>query len=490
MTLVAACAPNPADSTRVCRDPVTQACHPCPGSSGCVDPVQCMPIACGIIAFGDTDAGADGADAGETLGDASKSEGLADAPDADAKAETGVDTDTDAPAEVAPDGQATDLDVAKDVALADGALCAVGEAQCSGNTPQLCQAGKWVAQPACAGDLQCQKGICGCKDPCPALNLVQCVDGVPATKTCQLTGSGCLSWNLPVACKPGEVCQLGICQAPPACNPGCPPGQVCQGNVCIDAPCAPACPSGQSCQKGVCVPKGGGTLSCAQVVACIGNCPAGDAGCPDSCKAKGSDAALGLLAGYQGCIKAVCKPLADAGKLNETLLCMYTNCFAEQKACTGAGTASCKQLSECLSGCGGSSTCANTCGSSASQQGGLDYYGLLTCIDNLCAGLAGDAQLQCAQQACKAGWDKCFGGAGALYTTCLQIAQCQGKCSGDITCAKACKAAGTPAAQAAVDAFIDCRDGKCGPWCSNPGLPSCADCVELFCASQLAACSF
>ncbi len=487
--LTAGCSePDPVQ--RVCRDPISQACLPCPGVSGCVDPIACKVIPCADVSFATADAKADakGSDAAtETAsGGDSGAEVQVDAqPEviAGAKPETVADTGAETVAEVAPET------VAETVAEGSTGPCQPGQVQCAGNTLQVCQNGKWMPDKACASDLQCQNGICGCKDPCPALNLVQCVDNVPATKTCQLSSSGCLAWSLAIACKPGELCQLGLCQAPSSCNPACALGKICQGSVCVDAPCVPACPSGQSCQSGVCVPKGTGTLTCSQVVACIGNCPAADAACPTDCKTKGSEAGLGLLATYQGCVKAVCKPLADAGKINETMLCIYTHCFAEQKACTGAGTSTCKQLSDCMAGCGGSATCSTTCNGQASQQGALAFYGLLTCIDNICAGLQGAAQESCAKQGCKASWDKCYGSGPALYTTCGQIATCQSKCNGDITCAKACTAAGTPAAQAAVDAFITCRDTKCATYCANPSSPNCMPCIEAFCSNQLAACS-
>ena len=476
---------EPEPFRQICRDPVTQACQPCKGSNACVDPVECKVTACPGNGFAQ--------DATSTTADAGAADGKSDAAagqtqDTATKAETADALPDLPPTIVDADSAVADSPVPTAV-VAETSDCANGQLDCIGAVPHHCQSGKWLPLSPCSADLQCQKGLCGCKDPCPALNLVQCVDGVPATKMCQLTSSGCLSWNLPVACKPTEVCQLGQCQPPSTCNPACPSGKLCQGSVCIDAPCVPVCPAGQSCQAGVCSPKGGGSLSCGQIAACIGNCPVADATCPASCKGQGSDSGLGLLTAYQGCLKAVCKPLADVGKINETMLCIYTNCFKEQQACTGAGTAGCKQLSDCMAGCGGSGTCTTSCNTMASQQGGVDYYGLLTCIDNICVGLQGSAQLSCAQQGCKGGWDKCYGSGPALYSTCLQIAQCQGKCGGDATCAKACKAAGTAAAQAAVDAFVTCRDGKCGTYCANPSSPNCMPCVEIYCGNELAACS-
>lgn len=462
----------------ICRDPVTKACVACPDTHVCVDPVTCSIVDCNVdVAFSKPDAVAEVADATPT----------------DAKVDTAVadqqvaDSQVDTAAVLVPD---TAPDVPADISTGP---CKPGAVRCQGNTIQVCKPGDvWADDKTCAADLECKLGVCACKDPCPALNLVECLSGVPAIRTCSWTGSGCLSWGLPIACKPGEVCELGQCKAPGPCTPGCPPGKVCQGGVCADAPCNPACPTGQTCQSGVCVPKGGGVLTCSQIAACIGNCPATDGACPDNCKAQGSDAGLSTLAAYQGCIKAICKSLADQGKINETMLCIYSNCATEQAACIGSGSGDCKKTSDCMATCGGSATCVNNCNAGASLQGAKDYYGLLTCIDDVCAGLTGQAQLNCAQTGCKMLWDKCFsGGSGgpALYSTCLQVAQCQAKCAGDVACAKACKAAATPAAQAAVDAFVICRDNKCGAWCSGANQNNCMTCVQQYCPNELAACS-
>lgn len=487
---VAGCGEEPrAIVSVVCRDPQSNACVPCPGTVDiCVDPINCVAVNCvADVLFNPKDATA--TDAGS--GDGSAGDGEISDSDASGEVKVGLDAAAEV---VAVDAFDATLEDAKDAV--DASVCTPGALQCSGNSVQVCQftgtppKPSWVFDKGCAADQQCQSGLCGCKDPCPALNLVQCLPGVAALRTCQLTPSSCLSWAMPVACSPGQVCQNGMCQVPSPCGSGCPSGKVCDNGVCIDPPCQPACPSGQNCKAGVCVPKGGGTLTCAQVTACIGNCPGSDSSCPDSCKGQGSDSALSLLASYQGCLKAVCKPLADQGKIAETMLCAFTSCFSEQAACVGSGSTNCKAISDCFAVCGSSATCSSACNNQASQQGGKDYYGLLTCVDNLCGNVTGEQQLSCAQQACKSLWDKCFAGAPALYTTCLQVAQCQGKCGGDTTCAKGCKAAASPAAQAAVDAFITCRENKCGTYCANTANPNCGACIEQYCGLELANCSY
>lgn len=92
----------------------------------------------------------------------------------------------------------------------------------------------------CASGLTCQTGTCICANPCPALNLVACVPGAEAVKTCQLTESKCLSWSTPIACKLGEVCEAGKCKVPT------PTGSLtCKGIM----DCAAACSTNECIKK-------------------------------------------------------------------------------------------------------------------------------------------------------------------------------------------------------------------------------------------------
>lgn len=433
--LLLGCGVEPKPYSGVCRDPQSNACVPCPGVENiCVDPASCRAVPCGADAlFGPKDADTG---SGDGVGADSQDAAAKDASsDLDAGPEIDASAGTDAIADVAKDTLAASPDV-----------------------PEVFV--DTLVDSADAG---------ACKEPCPALNLVECLPGVAATRTCQWTAAGCLNWATPMACAPGLICSNGLCQP--------------------SSPCPGGCPSGSSCQGGACAPSGGGSLTCAQITACIGNCPANDASCPDTCKSKGSANGLQLLSDYQGCLKAVCKSLADQGKFNETMLCVYSNCFSEQAACIGSGSGDCKAYADCLAPCGSSATCTSACNTQVGQTGAKDYYGLMTCVDNNCTGLSGQDQVNCAQSSCKTGWDKCFGSGTYLYTTCLQVAQCQGKCGGDTTCAKACKAAASPLAQAAVDAFITCRENKCGNYCVNTASPNCSSCITQYCATELATCS-
>lgn len=433
--LLLGCGVEPKPYSGVCRDPQSNACVPCPGVDNiCVDPASCRAVPCGADAlFGPKDSGS--GDAG-TVDSAAQDAAPQDAgSDMDASPEVDTGAGTDAVA-----------DIAKDI-LTD-----------SPDIPEV-----YVDTLPDSAD------VAGCKEPCPALNLVECLPGVAATRTCQWTAAGCLNWATPMACAPGLVCSNGLCQP--------------------SSPCPGGCPSGSSCQAGACVPSGGGSLTCAQISACIGNCPVNDASCPDTCKSKGSASGVQLLSAYQGCLKAVCKSLADQGKFNETMLCVYSNCFSEQAACIGSGSGDCKGYADCLSPCGGSATCTNACNTQVGQSGAKDYYGLMTCVDNNCTGLSGQDQVSCAQSWCKVGWDKCFGSGTYLYTTCLQVAQCQQACGATPACVQSCKSKASPLAQAAVDAFITCRDNKCANSCNTNNDTACMACLKNYCPTELATCS-
>lgn len=470
---IAACGTPASSAPLVCRDRVTGKCYPCAGAQICVDSVACTAIQCGVghPFGGDAIADTTGKDTSDTTIADGSGDGSSDASDGSGTGDGG-------------DSQ--------DVPPID-AGCESGTHRCKGDHQvQNCIGGQWLDGAACPTGLVCDAGVCGCPNACPALNLTECLSGVQAVRTCQLDSDKCLAWGVPVACKPGEICEQGLCKTPTApCSPACSSSQTCVGGQCVDKGCVPACSGGQVCQAGSCVSPGTGTLTCAQISACSGNCPIGDSNCPGECIAQGTASAQSTFATYKGCIKATCKALADQGKVNETMFCIYQYCASEQAACLGSGTGTCAELNDCMNGCGSSATCTSNCNSAASKQAALDFYGLMTCVDSNCGSLGGDAQVQCAQSSCSAAFTKCLGtsSGGGTLTSCAQIAQCQAGCA-DIPCKKNCTAQGTAQAQADVNAFIDCRDQKCGSFCGSGGSTNlCNNCVLSYCAAQLDACS-
>lgn len=458
LAALCACSTKVDSGQTVCTDPKTGQFVACPGVNACVDPLKGTIVACvsNDVTFGKGDA--DVSDS--ATADAAKADVVLDAtPEiskdsatTDAVSDSGVDSGADA--------------------IVDAGPCQTGAKQCKDKaTLQTCSNGIWGSNFTCPSTQECHDGACGCPDPCKALGLVECLIDVPAIKTCQMNPDKCLSWGVPIACKPGEICQNGQCKTGTAtgCNPPCGSGYTCQGTTCV-------------------ANSTGGTLSCSQIVACSGNCAAGDTTCSDACIAQGSGNGQSQFNSYKSCIAAVCKPYADAGKVNDAMACIFNNCFDVQAACLGAGNATCSQTNTCMSNCGASAPCVDGCNKAASKAGGLGYYTLYGCMDANCAGLSGDGLTDCAKTQCTTGFVGCFSplGAGQTLFSCLDIANCQGKCNGDALCAKACTAQGTLQAQADVNAFIDCRDLKCGNWC--PGA-NCTTCITQYCAYELSVCS-
>ncbi len=437
----------------VCTDPKTGQFIACPGVSACVDPLKGTIVACvsGDVTFGKSDADTSDSATGDSAQDAL----------VDAAPDVSKDAALDVPDTTPPDA-----------VPADTGPCQAGAKQCKDKaTLQTCINGVWGSNFTCPTTQECHDGACGCPDPCKALGLVECLTDVPAIKTCQMNPDKCLSWGVPIACKPGEICQSGQCKTDTAsgCNPPCGSGYTCQGTTCV-------------------ANSTGGTLTCGQVVACNGNCATGDTTCSDGCLAQGSGGAQSQFTSYKSCISAICKPYVDAGKINDAMACIFNNCFDVQAACIGAGNAACNQTNTCMSGCNGSAACVDGCNKNASKVGGLGYYTLQGCMDANCAGLTGDGLVDCAKTQCTTSFVGCFSpiGAGQTLFTCLDIANCQGKCGGDLLCAKACTLQGTAQAQADVNAFLDCRDLKCGNFC--PG-GNCSACVTQYCAYELSVCS-
>jgi hypothetical protein len=229
-----------------------------------------------------------------------------------------------------------------------------------------------------------------------------------------------------------------------------------------------------------------GTLTCAQVTGCVGQCPVGATACKDLCVSQGTATAQLQLSTLTTCITATCKAIYDSGQYSETMFCLYTYCGAEQAACMGSGSGSCSQLNSCLGGCGTSAVCSTNCHAQASVAAATDYYGLMACVELKCGAQTGTALNTCAQTYCNPAWQKCLGGA-ASGLSCQGILTCAGKCT-TTECAQACKAKGTTQAQQAIDTLVQCQSQKCGSYCQSD-TPQCTSCMNTYCAAAQNACT-
>jgi len=334
-----ACGELPRAPTAVCRDPGTGSCVACPGANYCVDSLTCLQIACApdsitfrqldITAQSDGASQSDAANQGDAAsqGDSAPQSDAAGEPDnasdasslaeladmGDTSPETSQPGSDSAGADASPADQASPSDTAQsgDAPPADAQpACSPSATQCKGNTVQVCVFGTWQDDKPCPANKPCQDGACGCSNPCPAFNLVECLPNIAATRTCQLGSDKCLSWGLAIACKPGETCSQGQCLAPSGCGGGCPNGETCQQNQCVAT--------------------SGGGLSCAQILGCAGSCK--DSACAQACKSKGSPAGKAAVEALVACNQNKCGNWCNPEGPN-CGPCMDQYCAAEQNAC-------------------------------------------------------------------------------------------------------------------------------------------------------------
>lgn len=492
--------PASAGAGVVCHDPMTGACVACVGAGVCVDPKGCYVIPCGAgdIAFG----GGDTAGGDVVGGDASGSDGAArvggDASDGDGAAVAEVaDGAADGSVDAVDDGSALDVDISVDAdadadADIDAAppICTNGSLGCFDNkTAALCSNGVWLPAAPCPTGWSCQGKACSCALECEAIGQKSCHPGtVAAVRSCALDAGGCLHWQVPVACAPGETCSEGLCVPKSTCSPACGAGYFCQGGVCKPDPtaCTPACGTGQICNSGACV----GTLTCGQTMACIEQYAQGpgDTVHIDACLAKASPAALAQYKARKACIALSCQTIIDAGKVYEALLCVYSKCAVEQTTCTGVGVGDCGGLGGCLAGCGSSAVCVSACHANASVAAIQGWYGLLVCGQGACVGKVGDAWAQCVAQSCPAAYQSCFGTTGQGGLGCGGILQCAGGCGQSKDCAQQCKSQGSAAGIAALQALLACNDKQCGAVCASGSAAQCDNCLAVLCGKELAAC--
>ncbi len=119
--------------------------------------------------------------------------------------------------------------------------------------------------------------------------------------------------------------------------------------------CKPACLSSETCVAQTCVPR---TLDCAEILACIGDCPKPDA-CVTACQGRGSAAAQALFSALDGCASAANCPDTD---------CLRQTCGAELDACFG--------VASCSPACAADQVCTNgACTPRAAQCSGLTAAG-------------------------------------------------------------------------------------------------------------------
>jgi len=287
-------------------------------------------------------------------------------------------------------------------------------------------------------------------------------------------------------CAPGQSCDPDPCKRPTihtrvdsyatwiasTTNTQAP---SCLNNTAMCA-CSQACQSNGQCNNSVCQ-----TASCEDTYNCLVSC--GDATCQTGCYDTASPTAQGQLDALFQCIDQYCGNVSDS----QYGTCVNNNCGAQINACfpVGTGAWTCRQVYDCLVDCPSTdNTCGNTCYEQGTAQAQTDLDALLSCLNNQCGSLSGDAFQTCASQQCGGQIDACLPTLTG-DANCSEVTDCINNCSSsDSECPYDCYETGTASAQDQYVALVDCADTKCG----NQSGDAYVTCYSQQCAGELDAC--
>ena len=238
--------------------------------------------------------------------------------------------------------------------------------------------------------------------PDVSIDVANCGDGVcdDVAEECQSCPADC--GECPQGCGNGVCAAVENCQNCPldcgVCPPLCGDGE-CNGQETVElcpqdcADTGPECGNGQ-CEAGESAANcpadcgGGGGLTCAQIVDCLGENQCEDEQCFQNCIEQGSTTAQGQFMAVLTCFQNSGCPETDQA-------CLQQACAAQLEACGGGGgpaecgNGTCEQgetPDSCPADCGGGGAC-----------GDIDYVGL--CEGNIVKWCEGGAiqQIDCSQ---------------------------------------------------------------------------------------------
>lgn len=206
--------------------------------------------------------------------------------------------------------------------------------------------------------------------------------------------------------------------------------------------------------------------TCAQLIACAGEC-GGDPLCATDCDKSATGEAKAQLAAFEGCSAQHCEP----GSGEEYVQCMLKQCLDETAACWTGGSASCVELAECSAGCtglGGTDTaCVEDCSAAASADGFKKFVKYGNCVEAQCKTNGAFCQVaavfSCTSEAKACGIYK--GG-----SDCGDGLDCLQGCV-DAACVLDCEMMLDEGEAKKLSALLDCIMGECGedagPTCVN-----------------------
>lgn len=165
------------------------------------------------------------------------------------------------------------------------------------------------------------------------------------------------------------------CDGSTQCTPDCE-AKTCGSDGCGGS-CGD-CGEGMACgASGSCVEAGGGSLSCMEIDACIGDCVEGDLACQDACVGQGSATGASEYDAFSSCVSGC-----------EDIWCFLDTCMDETANCSWdvTGSATCGDVLDCLGLCDPSdAACGDACFETGTAAAQSAYLAAVYCIGAFCA---------------------------------------------------------------------------------------------------------
>ena len=172
-----------------------------------------------------------------------------------------------------------------------------------------------------------------------------------------------------------------------------------QGGSCL---CDAACSPDGSCDNSACQ-----VMSCGDTYQCLIDCGE-DAGCQSVCYAEATEEGRTALDQLFYCFNEECE-----GQQGQAFSeCVEQSCSAETETCFPrvTGTASCEDVSTCLSGCSSNDeTCQVSCFESGTEEAQDQFLAINECLGEECGSINdSQAYYQCIQDRCADRYRACY----------------------------------------------------------------------------------
>jgi len=178
-----------------------------------------------------------------------------------------------------------------------------------------------------------------CTSECAFVSQQECSS--PTAHHICLPSDGCLSWEPPVECDAGYLCEAGLCV------------------------------------------QAFGDLDCIAISKCVASCEQ-DEVCQEDCFAQGSEQGQSDFEDFLGCTDINCGTLFEQEKLASGSKCTLENCQNEYLKCVEIGNANCSETLQCMQGCAEDGDCIGGCVTQADYEALLKLTDILVCFEENC----------------------------------------------------------------------------------------------------------